>query len=108
MIKGLFQLGSQQVEVIINGSELFFYDTNSRQITTISGLQFKKSGVIKEFPDLENNDNWKQIAIDRLKEHIKNIVKEDDKLDYVKKELEKYGYRGLYKQKAGWRPEKFK
>ena len=108
MIKGLFELGGQQIDVIISGGELMFLDTSTRQITTIKGLSIKKSGVLKVFPDLVDNDNWKEIAIERLKDHIRKIESEDDKIYYIKKELEKYGYKGLYYQKGGWRPQKFK
>jgi len=107
MIKGTFQIGGEQIEVIINGNSLMFNDISTNTISTIEGLKLSKVGVIKEFPDLKDNENWKKIAIERLKEHIKIFQSENNKLNYVKDELKKFGYESLFKQQAGWRPRKF-
>ena len=107
MIKGTFRLGGDQIEVVIKGNELLFFDVSSQLITTLEGLNIEKRGVIKEFPDLENNSNWKKEAINRLKEHMKKYEKEKDKLNYVRGELVKFGYTALFYQEAGFRPKKF-
>jgi len=73
--------------------------------TTLEGLKFSKAGVLIEFPDLKNNKEWKEIAINRLKEHIKSIPIEEHKLNYVKAELIKHGYVPMFKQRAGFRPK---
>ena len=74
----------------------------------IEGIRLSKNGVLKEFPDLENNEDWRKEAINRLKEHMNKMETEREKIDYVKKELEKFGYTALFFQRAGFRPEKFK
>jgi hypothetical protein len=107
MILGVFQLAGEQVEVIIRGNELMFRDTATQMITTIQGLKFSKAGVLKEFPDLKNNNEWKLIAINRLKEHMKNLKTEKEKMFYVKEELVKWGYDPKFYQKGGHRPVKF-
>lgn len=106
MIKLTLKLGSELIEVIVNGNELLFYDIGTRTFTTIEGLKFSKAGVLKEFPELENNPDWKKIALERLKEHIKSLQTERDKIDYCMKELIKFGYTALFIQRAGFRPEK--
>lgn len=108
MIKGTFALASEVVEVIIKENELLFYDVGSQTFTTIEGLKLDLKGVIKEFPELEGNDDWKKIAISRLKEKIKSYNTELEKIYYVKDELIKYGYKALFIQRAGFRPERFK
>lgn len=108
MYKGTFKLGGDVVEAIIKEGELLFFDVSSGLITTIQGLKFSKAGVLKEFPDLKNKKEWKLIAIDRLKEHMKKLKTEKAKLYYVKEELEKFGYEALYEQRIGFRPRKFK
>jgi len=95
------------VEVVVDGNQLLFYDTSSQMTTTLEGLKFSKAGVLIEFPDLKNNKEWKEIAINRLKEHIKSIPIEEHKLNYVKAELIKHGYVPMFKQRAGFRPKKF-
>jgi len=104
-IKGTFQLASDNVDVIIDGNNIMFMQDGV--ITTLDGLRISKSGVVKEFPDLENDEEWKKKGLERLKEHIKTFDTQDKKLDYVKKELIKFGYTALYFQKAGFRPQRF-
>lgn len=106
MITGVFRIGGDVNRVIIDRDNLMFMDSNGT-ITTIDGLRINKAGVLKEFPDLENNDDWKKTAINRLKEKIKQFNSEGEQIDYVKDELTKFGYLALYKQKAGHRPKKW-
>lgn len=106
MITGYFQSGGDVQLVIVDGNNLMFCDSN-RTITTIEGLRFNYVGVVKEFPNLENDEEWKKKAIERFKEHIKKMETEREKLYYIKDELEKFGYVSLYKQVVGFRPQKF-
>lgn len=106
MILGTFQLASEIQEVIVRGNELLF--AQNGMITTIEGLKLSKSGVVKEFPDLETSDEWRKEAITRLKNHIKQMKTETEAMEYVKEELKKQGYTPLFMQRAGFRPERFK
>ena len=106
MIKITFKLGGDVIEAIIRGNYLFFYDTSSHTQAPIEGLKLSKSGVIKEFPDLKDNKDWKKEAIKRFKEHFKKIGSELEKALYVKSELEKNGYEALFWMRAGFRPQK--
>lgn len=106
-IVGTFQLASEIIKVIIDGSNLMFMDMNNN-IAVLEGLKISYQGVINEFPDLKNNENWKKIAIERLKEKVKSFNTEHERLYYVKEELIKFGYDALFFQKKGWRVEKFK
>lgn len=108
MILSVYQLGGEQSEVVIDGNNLMFRDPYTQTITTIEGLKINKGGVIKEHPDLEDDSEWRKKAIERLKEHLKKMESELIKLDYVKKELTKFGWKPLYFQKVGFRPQKFK
>jgi len=106
MINGTFSMFGEPTHIVIDGNNFYFIDDNGK-ITTLEGLKFDFKGVIKEFPDLEKDDEWKKKAIDRLKEHIKSYKDEVEKLNYVRSELEKFGYKSLYYQRAGFRPQKF-
>lgn len=108
MIIGCFQIGGDQIEVIVDANNLMFRDTTSGTTTTIQGLRLNKAGVIKEHPDLKDDEDWRKKSMDRLKEHMKKIKTEDKKIEYVKDELEKHGYTPLFKQRAGFRPKLFK
>ena len=108
MWKGTFKIGGEVIEVVVDKNQLLFYDTSSQMTTTLEGLKLSKAGVLIEFPDLDGDKEWKIKAIKRLKEHIKKIEMEEDKLIYVKDELIKHGYIPLYKQRAGHRPRRFK
>lgn len=106
-VRGVFQLGGEVIDVIIQGNNLMFHDS-SGMITTLEGLKLDKSGVVKEFPDLKEDEDWRKKAIERFKEHYKTMKQENDKLDYVKNELTKFGWTPLFFQPAGFRPKKFK
>lgn len=108
MIIGTFQMGGDIVETIIDTDNIMFRDTSSGTTTTIHGLKLSQTGVIKEHPDLKDDEDWKKKAIDRLKEHIKKFKTENQKMKYIKDELTKHGYQPLFFQRAGFRPERFK
>lgn len=107
MIKAQFRLASDLVDVVVRGNELLFMDVGTGQITPVTGLRFSKAGVLKEHPDLKDNKDWRLIAIERLKTHMKQFKTEMDKINYVKEELTKFGYEPLHLQRAGFRPQKF-
>lgn len=106
-LKGVFHFGGDEIHVIVEGNNIMFMDSNTQAMTTIEGLKLSKAGVIKEHPDLEGDDEWKKKAIERFKDYAKKFNTEDDKLNYIKYELTKHGYEPKFKQKAGWRPQKF-
>ena len=106
MIKGTFEFASDRIDVIVDGNILLFCDSNG-MATTIEGLKLDKPGVIKEFPDLKDDDEWRQKAIERLKTHLKTMETDAEKLNYVRDELKKFGWTPLFKQRAGWRPERW-
>lgn len=108
MINATFKIGGDMISVKVEGNNLFFFDIGTGQIAPIEGLRFSKAGVLKEHPDLENNPDWRKIAIERLKEHMKKIRKEIDKIYYIKDELNKFGYEPINFAKKGFRPQKFK
>ncbi len=107
MIIGVFELGSDIVETIVDKDNIMFRDASSGTTTTIHGLKLSKAGVIKEHPDLKDSEDWKKKAIERLKEHIKKFNTEIQKINYIKDELKKFGYTPLYSQRAGFRPKQF-
>jgi len=68
-------------------------------------LRFDKAGVIKEFPDLKDNEEWRFEAIKRFKEKIKSLNNESEVSDYIINELKGCGYKPKFKQRAGFRRE---
>ena len=74
----------------------------------LKSLNINKAGTIIEFPDLADNPEWKNIALERFNMKIKTYESEDKAMQYVIEDLKKFGYRPIMKQKAGFRPEKIK
>jgi len=107
MIKGTFRIGGDLLDVVINNNNILFTDA-SGVITTIEGIRLSKSGIIKENPDLANDDDWKKKGIERFKKYVNKIKGDNNKIEYVKDELQKHGYSPMYKQRGGFRPTKFK
>lgn len=109
MIGLIFQLGPEIVEVRIDGINILFRNNQSNgMFVTIEGLKLNKEGVIKEFPDLKDNDNWQNITRKRFISKIKSLQTEMDRAKYVVNDLKKYGYEPKYIQRKGFRVEKIK
>lgn len=108
MIKATFELGGENQEVIIRGNELLFFDISSGVLAPLTGLKLSKSGCLKEFPDLKEDDEWKKKTLERFKKKIKEFKTEMEKIYYVKDELIKNGYKPLFYQRGGFRPQSFK
>jgi len=107
MIEILFEQGSETILVVIRGKEIRFGSTvYGVQMADISGLKLNHEGVVKEFPDLENREDWKKEVVLRFKDHIKNLNSEEEICEYIIEELEKQGYKGKTKMRKGHRPIK--
>lgn len=107
MIDLIFNHGSEVVLVRINGHELTFGSTiYGAMMADISGIKLDFHGTVREFPDLQNDIQWREKAIKRFKEHISKLKDEDKIADYVIEELKTKGYSPKLKQKAGYRPVK--
>lgn len=106
MIGIIFEYRNEIVEVRVFGDNLYFRTIQSKFYAPIEGLRFSYPGVVKEHPDLEGVADWREQAVKRLKDKIKSLVTEDEKKDYVIKELSKVGYMPKYYQKEGFRPVK--
>ena len=105
----VFQFGSQIIEVRVDGVNCLFRTGQfGGAFAPIDGLQLDYNGVVREFPDLELRDDWKQEAINRFKDKMKELKTEEERMDYVVNDLKKYGYVPLYKQIGGFRVEKYK
>ena len=102
----VFKLGSDIIEVRVQDFNVYFRTPGLGQFADIEGLKLNKVGVIKEFPDLKDNKEWKKEAIKRFKEKIKSMETEMERVKYVIDDLKKYGYVPMYFQRAGHRPTK--
>lgn len=105
----IFQFNTEIIEVKINGYNVFFRNSAyGSQFVDISGLKLNKNGAIKEFPDLENDNNWEKKTIERFMEKIKNMKTEKERAKYIIDDLTKFGYVAKYMQRGGFRPEKIR
>lgn len=107
MIDILFQQESHFILVRISGNSVLFGNTAQGMLMSdISGLKLYYSGVIKEFPDLEKSENWKEEAIKRFKAKIKSLPTEGKIGDYIIEDLRKHGFEPKKIQIKGRRPRK--
>ena len=104
MIEIIFYFGTEIVMVRIRGNHVTFCtSTNGNVEATIEGIKLSKAGVIKEFPDLKDRDDWKVEAINRFKDKIRAFTTEEAVAEYVIEDLKKFGYVPKFKQKQGFR-----
>lgn len=106
MIQATMQLVDNQVTVEVEGNNLMFHDIESGTLAPLEGIKLSEQGVKKQFPDLENDEEWHKKAIERVKKHMKEYQTEREKIKYVVTELQKNGYELLYFRRKGWRPSK--
>ena len=107
MIEILFRFASEKILVKIDGTMVKFASTTfGAKETSIEGLQLDYSGAIKEFPDLKDKDDWREITIERFKDKIKSLKTEEERAEYIIEDLRNHGYIPELKQRKGHRPEK--
>ena len=88
-----FQFGSDMVIVTIDGNSIKFGNIQyGAQLAAIEGLKLDHAGVIKEHPDLENNEEWRRIAAERFRDKIRSLQSEQARADYIISDLSKHGY----------------
>lgn len=97
-----------RMTIRIIDDNVLFIDLKTNMMSPIEGLSLSKQGVIKEHPDLKDNPQWKQIAIQRFVDKVKALPTETARSEFMVKELKEMGYNPLYKQRNGFRPQKIK
>ena len=103
----IFEFGSEIIEVRIVRSDCLFRTKDyGGAFSPIDNLRLDKAGVIKEFPDLKDEENWREEAIKRFKEKLAKMETERERMDYVVEDLKKFGYVPKYEQEDGHRPKK--
>jgi hypothetical protein len=106
MIDLIFYFGTEIVFIRIEGTNIRFANSNQgNQWATIDGLKFDYQGVVKEYPDLKDKQDWKDESLRRFKEKIKAMTKEEQICEYIVEDLKMHGYTPKFKQKAGFRRE---
>ena len=109
MIEVILYFGQDIIMVRIQGHRVTFVNSSYGGVeSTIEGLKLSKSGVIKEYPDLKDKEDWKEQAILRFKQKIKELNQEEAICEYIIMDLKKFGYVPKFKQKQGFRREKIK
>ena len=104
MIEVIFYFGTDITMVRVReGRVTFCSSSNGNMEATIEGLKLSKAGVIKEFPDLKDREDWKIEAISRFKQKIAELKTEEAIAEYVIMDLQKFGYVPKWKQKQGFR-----
>lgn len=107
MIDVGFKKGTEVFNVRVSGNQVTFSKIygNQLRLCTIDGLKLNIGGILKEFPDLKGKPDGviKQEAIKRFKEHIKKLKTEEDRVEYVMKDLQKHFFTPIFIKKAGFR-----
>ena len=108
MIEVIFLFNSETYRVVVNRNSLLFGKDNQGGLAPIDKLKLSKEGVIKEFPDLKDNTEWRTIAVDRFKEKVSQMNSEIEVVRYVVNDLQKFGYKPIKMNRAGCRSKLIK
>lgn len=106
MIQIMFEFCGDMELVVVDGNKVMFGNTSyGARLATIEGLKLDYNGTIREFPDLELEKEWREIAIERFKEKIRKFTTEKAAAMYVVDELKKFGHNPVKIQISGsrWR-----
>lgn len=107
MIDLIFQFGSEIILVKVDGTNIQFGNSGQgNKLATLEGLRLNYNGVVREFPDLETDPEWRSKALIRFKDKISKFRNENEIADYLIEDLRKFGYLPKLKQRAGFRPVK--
>ena len=82
---------------------MFANSAQGSQWCPIDGLKLSKDGVVKEFPDLEFDADWHDVAVKRFKDRIELLGKESAVAEYIINDLKKFGYTPKFYQEQGFR-----
>ena len=105
----MFKFGSETVIVVVKGNKVLFGNTNDgARLAPIQGLKLSYVGAVREHPDLEVRDDWREETIKRFEKKCKSYKTESEVGNYIIEDLRKHGYLPLMKQKKGFRPEVIK
>jgi hypothetical protein len=105
----IFEKDGAKDIVIITGKDIKFGNTDfGAQVAGIEGLALSYQGVIKEFPDLKDDKDWKQKSIQKFKDKISSMNTEDEIAEFIKEDLKSGGFKPLLKQKGGFRIQPMK
>jgi len=102
----VFEYAAEPMEVRIDGLSILFRTVQQSNWVTIDNIKLSHSGVIKEFPELEGRDDWKEEAVKRFKTKIKGLKTEKERAHYIIHDLKQHGYLPRYMQVSGFRPIK--
>lgn len=106
MITIIFEHLNEKVLLQVEGNKVWFSTTTFGNVrASIEHLKLNYTGVVREFPDLEERDDWREEAIKRFKKNIESMKSEDDVSRYLINDLKKFNYIPLLKQKNGFRAE---
>ena len=108
MIGIVFQFAGDAVEVRIKDNVVFFRTSEHQRFGDIDGLKLNKVGVLREFPDLKDKDDWQKQARERFKDKIKKMKTEREQADYVIEDLRGHGYTPMFEQVQGFRERRIK
>ena len=99
----IFSYGSDLVFVRVDGTNCFFMTPQSNGFATIDNIKLDKNGVIKEFPELKDNEDWQNIARQKFKDKLKTMKNEKERIQYIIEELGKHNYKAIKLQRQGFR-----
>ena len=79
-----------------------------RMLPLIESVKLDYDGVIKEFPELKDNPEWREETIRRFYKKCKEYDSDEKVCQFIYDDLKKWGYKLISINRRGFRPKKFK
>jgi hypothetical protein len=96
MIDLIFQKGTQVINIRISEKKITFAEVKGQLLyfSPIEKLNWNIACILEKWPELRDkkNDEIKEIAIQRFKEHIGSLTTETEIAIYLEDDLKPHGY----------------
>ena len=104
----MFEYRGETVELRYTDNNLLVRSSTYGSEFSYIYSSFDKDKVSNEFPELINDDDWRQKAYHKLLEKLNSYNTDDNKIKYLINELKPYGYIATHIIKQGHRVQRVK
>lgn len=100
------QLDGKYVEIRLEQTSLTIrsmdYGKNFFPVKSV----FNYQRCVKMYPEIEGHSGWRDTVDKKLKKKLKSLLTEQGRFNYIRKELERQGFRYIAHQREGHRIKK--
>lgn len=94
-------------KISVNNKKPVIY-FRGKMLPLIESVKLDYDGVIKEYPELKDNPEWREEIIRKFYKKCNDYNSDEEVCGYIVEDLKKWGYKLISVSRRGFRPKKFK